>query len=147
MSAATGHWGLFVTDYTVSGLQLSDLLQRCMFWHSCPKSVPSLPYSLSPHSERQHGCWEWQIEIVEYVLSIVCLLGEPVLVIWILRYGNRCQPYCRCSKFHCWWFESVLFQGFASHERFKIDLKVLWHVRHKPSLVPSNAEILWTLPT
>ena len=36
--------------------------------------------------------------------------------------------------------------GFTNQERFRIDLQSIWHVRQRPSLIPADAEIPWTLP-
>ena len=36
--------------------------------------------------------------------------------------------------------------GFTNDERFRIDLKSIWHVRQLPSLIPADAVIPWTLP-
>ena len=36
--------------------------------------------------------------------------------------------------------------GFLAGERFTIDLQSLWNIQQTPSLVPSHAEIPWTLP-
>ena len=152
-----------ISDFTALGLQLSDELQRYITCFETLAQIailyiasrvfpahrfPICLRSLSDNTGAESGSnklWSMSYPLCVF-LEKLCVLSATTGMEIDVSHIPGAQNII-ADDLSRWDQKGHIPHGFSAHERFIIDLKSLWNIRQKPSLVPSHADIPWTLPS
>ena len=152
-----------VSDFVSLGLQVSQDLQRHITCFETLAQIallfiasrvfpahrfPPCVKTLSDNTGAESGSnrlWSMSYPLCVFLEKLCLLSGSTGMEIDVSHIPGAQNTIA--DDLSRWDQISPIPHGFTNHERFKIDLQSIWHVRHSPSLVPFDAEIPWTLPT